>query len=209
MNTEQAKKYLASATASCPVCNSKNIEGGSFDSENTQVWQHISCKNCQARWTDIYELAEVADAGTGEIIAKVSQPDLIVECSGGLVRNIYHENGTAGPIYTVLDWDIFEDQSNEELKEGWEALCTEVQAFVKIHRADEHAQWMERIAELDRPPAPPRPLTPLEVCQAIEARIRGEFDNPALVAFGPCSYDTLADVKAIAQSITKHAPKTL
>ena len=35
--------------------------------------------------------------------------------------------------------------------------------------------------------------------EAIRARIAGEWDNPALVAFGPLSTDTLADVDAIAK----------
>lgn len=41
---------------------------------------------------------------------------------------------------------------------------------------------------------------------AIVARIQGEFDHPALAAFGPLGTDTLADVLAIARHEYQHAP---
>ncbi len=40
----------------------------------------------------------------------------------------------------------------------------------------------------------------LAALEAIEARISGTYDNPALMAFGPLSIDTEADCSAIARA---------
>jgi hypothetical protein len=40
-------------------------------------------------------------------------------------------------------------------------------------------------------------MTPVQALRAIQARIRGEWDCPDLVKFGPLSTDTLQDVLAI------------
>jgi hypothetical protein len=40
----------------------------------------------------------------------------------------------------------------------------------------------------------------LAALEAVASRISGEWDNPALVAFGPLSVDTEADCSAIARS---------
>ena len=40
-------------------------------------------------------------------------------------------------------------------------------------------------------------MTPTDALHAILARIRGQFDPPALIAFGPLA-DTLGDIESIA-----------
>lgn len=51
-------------------------------------------------------------------------------------------------------------------------------------------------------------MTPTDALLAILARIRGQFDHPALVAFGPLA-DTLGDIESIAeQGITFAATAT-
>ena len=43
-------------------------------------------------------------------------------------------------------------------------------------------------------------MTEDEAVEAILARIRGEYDNPALVKFGPLSDDLTDDIEAIADA---------
>ena len=56
---EQIKKYIANGGDSCPVCGSKNIEGGELDTGMGMVYQNIRCTECNEEWTDEYRLVDV------------------------------------------------------------------------------------------------------------------------------------------------------
>jgi formate dehydrogenase maturation protein FdhE len=42
----------------CPFCGSENIEGDFFEGGGEQVWQRVSCLDCENRWTDVYQHVE-------------------------------------------------------------------------------------------------------------------------------------------------------
>ncbi len=74
MKTERAKQYLEQHGLACPFCGSQDIEGGSMDFEAGEIAQRISCHECDERWTDVYKLAAVADADSGETVASIAIP---------------------------------------------------------------------------------------------------------------------------------------
>ena len=74
MQAKQAKKYLEQHGRLCPFCGSWDIEGGSMIFEAGEIAQRISCHKCNEQWTDVYKLAAVADADSGETIASISIP---------------------------------------------------------------------------------------------------------------------------------------
>ena len=74
MDTKKAKQYLEQRGCMCPFCGSWDIEGGSMDFEAGEIAQRISCHRCNEQWTDVYKLAAVADADSGETIASFSIP---------------------------------------------------------------------------------------------------------------------------------------
>ena len=55
---EARKKYLEVDSRSCPFCGSDQIEGGSYDSEGSCIYQKIGCLECEESWYDQYELKD-------------------------------------------------------------------------------------------------------------------------------------------------------
>jgi hypothetical protein len=74
MNPEKAKQYLEQRGRLCPFCGSWDIQGGSTNFEAGEIAQTISCHKCDEMWTDVYKLAAVADADSGETIASIVIP---------------------------------------------------------------------------------------------------------------------------------------
>lgn len=62
-----------------------------------------------------------------------------------------------------------------------------------------NVEYDRRIVPLYDPAADPAPAM-LAAIQAISARIRGEFDHPALLSLGPLSTEKLDDLLRIAES---------
>lgn len=65
---ERLKKYLEDADTKCPFCGCVQCEGGSFDQEANQVWQKISCTDCDEEWTDVYVLKRVEVWRDGKLV---------------------------------------------------------------------------------------------------------------------------------------------
>jgi len=40
----------------CPVCESDEFEGGPFDVDGSEVYQEMTCQNCEATWQDVYTM---------------------------------------------------------------------------------------------------------------------------------------------------------
>lgn len=74
MNPEKARQYLENRGVSCPFCGSGDIEGVSMDFEAGEIAHRISCHDCGEMWTDVYKLAAIANAHSGEIIASMVIP---------------------------------------------------------------------------------------------------------------------------------------
>ena len=49
-------EYVEASGAMCPFCQSKDIEGASFET-GEHVYQDITCGSCGKEWTDIYTLS--------------------------------------------------------------------------------------------------------------------------------------------------------
>ena len=74
MNPEKAKQYLEQRGSTCPFCGSWDIAGGSMNFEAGEIAQSVSCHKCGELWVDVYKLAAVADADSGETIASILIP---------------------------------------------------------------------------------------------------------------------------------------
>ena len=77
----QKPRYVARHGAGCPLCYSKDIEGGSIDADSDTAWQHCSCGNCGAEWNDIYqlktiEMTNVPDDAVPEEVKAPPEPDV-------------------------------------------------------------------------------------------------------------------------------------
>jgi transcription elongation factor Elf1 len=44
------------ADLNCPVCGFDQVDGGSVEIDGTQARQSVTCLECDASWTDVYEL---------------------------------------------------------------------------------------------------------------------------------------------------------
>lgn len=40
----------------CPNCGNISLDGSSFDSDGGEVSQNLSCADCSATWTDVFEI---------------------------------------------------------------------------------------------------------------------------------------------------------
>jgi hypothetical protein len=58
-STTQAQEYIRGGGQHCPYCNSEEIEGGPFQCEAGVCWQEVTCLQCEERWHDIYQLADI------------------------------------------------------------------------------------------------------------------------------------------------------
>lgn len=58
LTPEQKEKYIKNPNH-CPVCNSENISGGSFNADCDYVWQNIECQDCDFTWDDVYTLTDI------------------------------------------------------------------------------------------------------------------------------------------------------
>lgn len=45
----------------CPICDSDNINGGHIEAGYTSAWRDVSCLNCGAKWTELFELTGIAN----------------------------------------------------------------------------------------------------------------------------------------------------
>jgi hypothetical protein len=50
------QKYVKSKGSICPNCRSKNISADGPEIDGEIVWVNVSCQDCEACWTDIYNL---------------------------------------------------------------------------------------------------------------------------------------------------------
>lgn len=66
---EQAARYLKQRGAECPVCHYPHIQGGSFDHDTGTLYQEMHCPECDASWTDAYELDRILETNVefGEV----------------------------------------------------------------------------------------------------------------------------------------------
>ena len=60
LTEEQRKQYILNKGIVCPHCSSTNIEGeSSLDMDSGYILQEIACRDCDARWIDVYKLHDI------------------------------------------------------------------------------------------------------------------------------------------------------
>lgn len=47
---------LAEDSSKCPKCGSSDLDGEPWDCDNKAAWQEVSCLECDAKWTDVYNM---------------------------------------------------------------------------------------------------------------------------------------------------------
>jgi hypothetical protein len=50
------EEYVAVNGCHCPVCRSREIEGGETDMGGSHATQECSCNACESAWVDVYKL---------------------------------------------------------------------------------------------------------------------------------------------------------
>lgn len=51
-----SEEYVAKKGLVCPHCQGEHIDGKQLSVEGGQAFQDVSCNDCDAEWTDIYDL---------------------------------------------------------------------------------------------------------------------------------------------------------
>ena len=54
-------EFVKQSGGRCPNCRGGQIEGKGFDYDGGAVWQKVICSDCQAEWTEVYDLARYQD----------------------------------------------------------------------------------------------------------------------------------------------------
>lgn len=47
-------KQYPNTKSNCPHCDSPNICGWEWESDDTEAWQKVECDDCGKRWHDVY-----------------------------------------------------------------------------------------------------------------------------------------------------------
>ena len=63
LTQEQKDEYVKNGYGRCPYCKSDGIEGGFISVDGNEVWQKVTCLDCDKVWNDLYKLYDVE---TGE-----------------------------------------------------------------------------------------------------------------------------------------------
>lgn len=78
---------------------------------------------------------------------------LVVFLEGGIVQSVLRVDSTAPKgyrfaEYELVDYDVFDSESNEEIKDIWDGFSCELQAYFRNHLKAEYKKFQDRIAEL-------------------------------------------------------------
>jgi len=76
---------------------------------------------------------------------------LVIFVEGGLVQDVgrVSDTGFVSAEYDIVDYDILDGSSNEEVKEYFERRSPEVVAYMKKFLPDEYEKFQERIREVE------------------------------------------------------------
>ena len=107
---ETVEAYVAGGGIGCPVCRSRDTEGGPVEIDAGRAYQRLTCLACGACWQDGYTLDSVA-ADDGEPFVRRSIR-ILVEVSGGLVTAVYCSDADAE--VELVDYDSAEDKRAAE-----------------------------------------------------------------------------------------------
>lgn len=50
------KAYVKASGCICPACRKSNVSADHPEIDGSVVWVNVSCQDCDAQWTDVYEL---------------------------------------------------------------------------------------------------------------------------------------------------------
>jgi len=77
---------------------------------------------------------------------------LVIFVEGGLVQDVgrVSREGFLASEYDLVDYDILDGSSNEEVKEYFERRSPAVQAYMKQYLPDEYERFQEAIREVNK-----------------------------------------------------------
>jgi len=61
-----SQDYVSHGGNNCPHCNSTDIEGGSFETDDFGAWRKVECNECGSTWEDIYNLVKFDNFEEGD-----------------------------------------------------------------------------------------------------------------------------------------------
>ena len=80
---------------------------------------------------------------------KKSKDEPVIFVEVGIVQSVLIFNssrkGYREPRYTVVDYDLFEGGTSEEIAEKWYSLDENVKEFIKKHHYNEYEKFQEHI----------------------------------------------------------------
>ena len=59
LSDADTSKYCREGGTKCPFCASDDIEGTQVEIDAGYASQEVSCPNCSASWTDVYQLVDL------------------------------------------------------------------------------------------------------------------------------------------------------
>jgi hypothetical protein len=82
---------------------------------------------------------------------KSSNP-LVVFVEGGIVQSVLRVDSTAPKgyrfaEYELVDYDVFDTESGEDIKEIWGGFSPELQTYFRDYLKDEYAKFQDRISQ--------------------------------------------------------------
>lgn len=80
---------------------------------------------------------------------------LVIFVEGGIVQSVLRVDSTAPKgyrfaEYELVDYDVFDTESGEDIKDIWGGFSPELQAYFKNHLKAEYAKFQERIVKSGR-----------------------------------------------------------
>jgi hypothetical protein len=84
-------------------------------------------------------------------IQKALGGPLAIFVEGGIVQTVLRVNSTAPKgyrfaAYELVDYDVFDTESGEDIKEIWDGFSPELQAYFRNHLKAEYGKFQRRIS---------------------------------------------------------------
>lgn len=81
---QRLDKRLTGHTDECLFCGSNGLSFGSFETQDSTIYQEVECGDCGALWSDAYELQRVVYDGDGHYSTQEQKLDKLLAAARDL-----------------------------------------------------------------------------------------------------------------------------
>jgi hypothetical protein len=102
---------------------------------------------------EVYRILDhISPALLHKIIDERSKSSTVIFVEGGIVQSVLRVDSTAPKgyrfaEYELVDYDVFQEGDNEEIKEIWDGFSPELQSYFRKYLKAEYKKFQDRIAE--------------------------------------------------------------